>query len=278
MRAIWNWPRFDLERDAWIAARPGGAVVGYAWVWGPRRPHADYDGFLGLEPADSQPGVGEALLERLEARALAAAEDAGLAGRVAVVVWSSSRDAVKRELLEARGFAQVRTYYRMERLLDGPFESPRWPDEVRVSVFRRGVDDAELHDTLQEAFARHYRFMVEPLDEWSRRALDREEFAPELTFLVLHRDRAVAASCNYHMGQDGWVGILGVRDAWRHRGLATALLWHSFRAFQAVGARRACLGVDGENADNAPRLYERVGMRVTRHVHLYEKTLRPAAG
>jgi ribosomal protein S18 acetylase RimI-like enzyme len=53
------------------------------------------------------------------------------------------------------------------------------------------------------------------------------------------------------------VHVLGVRPAWRKRGLATALLRHIFRDFQQRGATRVGLGVDGENTTGAVRLYER---------------------
>ena len=75
------------------------------------------------------------------------------------------------------------------------------------------------------------------------------------------------------IGEAGWVGILGVRLSWRRRGLATALLQHSFRDFRARGATRVGLGVDAENTTGAVRLYERVGMQVVRRDDTYEKTL-----
>jgi ribosomal protein S18 acetylase RimI-like enzyme len=67
--------------------------------------------------------------------------------------------------------------------------------------------------------------------------------------------------------------VLGVRPQWRRRGVATALLRHSFRDFRDRGATRVGLGVDGENTTGAVRLYERVGMRVVRRNDTYEKTL-----
>lgn len=67
--------------------------------------------------------------------------------------------------------------------------------------------------------------------------------------------------------------VLGVRPLWRRRGLAKALLRHSFRDFRDRGATRVGLGVDGENTTGAVRLYEHVGMRVVRRTDTYEKTL-----
>jgi ribosomal protein S18 acetylase RimI-like enzyme len=73
--------------------------------------------------------------------------------------------------------------------------------------------------------------------------------------------------------QFGWIGSLGVRRPWRRRGLATALLLHSFRDFRERGGTRVGLGVDGENTTGAVRLYESVGMHVARRSDIYEQTL-----
>jgi ribosomal protein S18 acetylase RimI-like enzyme len=66
-----------------------------------------------------------------------------------------------------------------------------------------------------------------------------------------------------HLGDPdlGWVGTLGVRPAWRRRGLGEALLRAAFAELYARGRRRVGLGVDTENVSGALRLYERVGMR-----------------
>jgi mycothiol synthase len=50
-------------------------------------------------------------------------------------------------------------------------------------------------------------------------------------------------------------------------------LRHSFRDFQARGATRVGLGVDGENTTGAVRLYEQVGMQPVRRSDTYEKQL-----
>jgi mycothiol synthase len=67
----------------------------------------------------------------------------------------------------------------------------------------------------------------------------------------------------------GWVGILGVRPPWRRRGIALALLLHSFAVFRERGCTRVGLGVDAESTTGALELYERAGM----HVHRCQDTL-----
>ncbi len=68
----------------------------------------------------------------------------------------------------------------------------------------------------------------------------------------------------------GWVDILAVRRPWRRRGLALALLLHSFHELRARGRPRVGLGVDAENLTGAVRLYERAGMAPTQQHDVYE--------
>jgi mycothiol synthase len=71
----------------------------------------------------------------------------------------------------------------------------------------------------------------------------------------------------------GWVHTIGVRRPWRGRGIGESLLRHSLAAFAARGLTKAGLGVDSENETGATRLYERVGMRVSRRYDSFRKVL-----
>ena len=90
-----------------------------------------------------------------------------------------------------------------------------------------------------------------------------EGFDPGLWFVV--RDGpgvAAVCRCEGERRSGGYVAMLGVRPAWRKRGLGLALLRHAFREFHRRGERRVTLGVDSENETGATRLYERAGMHV----------------
>src|SRR5262245_45862773 len=69
IRFIWGWPGLDLARDAWVATS-NQVVIGYAFVWGPRKPESDYDSRLLLRLPDFPSDVGARLLDRMEARVL----------------------------------------------------------------------------------------------------------------------------------------------------------------------------------------------------------------
>jgi ribosomal protein S18 acetylase RimI-like enzyme len=71
----------------------------------------------------------------------------------------------------------------------------------------------------------------------------------------------------------GWIGSLGTRRAWRKRGLASALLVASMRAFQAAGLEYAGLAVDAENPTGALGLYESLGFKPYMRNMTFHKTL-----
>ena len=79
--------------------------------------------------------------------------------------------------------------------------------------------------------------------------------------------------CDLDPGE-GWVGVLGVRRPWRRRGLATALLYASFREIRSRGKPMAKLGVDAANPTGATRLYESVGMRIVNEFAAYRLIVR----
>lgn len=68
---------------------------------------------------------------------------------------------------------------------------------------------------------------------------------------------------------------LGVRKAYRRRGLGQAMLLHTFRALQQQGIPATYLFVDAANKTGATRLYQRVGMREELEITHYEIELRP---
>ncbi len=73
----------------------------------------------------------------------------------------------------------------------------------------------------------------------------------------------------------GWINMLGVRRAWRKRGVGKALLQHSFSLLQSIGMRQVGLDVDSENITGALRLYESVGLRTVRRAVTFLNELRP---
>jgi mycothiol synthase len=203
---------------------------------------------------------------------LAAGEAHGADGVVRVVVQGN--DEVLRGVVEHAGWRLVRQSYRMLIQLSDALPEPQWPAGISSRTMEPGEEE-RIYEANNDAFADHWDFHPQPLDQWRAYAFGRENFDPTLVWLAEDEGELSGFSLNvWHSSGDpefGWVEILGVRPQWRRRGLATALLHQSFRDFRRRGARRVGLGVDAENTTGAVRLYERVGMQVARRNDTYEK-------
>ena len=241
-------------------AERGGKVVGYLDFFTEDDEHFVADvRTLEREAAD-------VLIDTAERRA------AG--GRIHGVVHGD--DELMRATYENGGYTLVRHSFQMRIELDGEVPKPQWPDGLVVRNFRPG-DAERVCAAQQDAFADHWDFHPQSFEQWRVFTIDRHDFDPSLWWLVEDGDQLVAVALNWwHASGDpefGWVQILGVRPAWRRRGLATALLQQSFRTFRERGATRVGLGVDAENTTGAVGLYERAGMRPIRRNDIYEKRL-----
>jgi ribosomal protein S18 acetylase RimI-like enzyme len=188
--------------------------------------------------------------------------------------WSTN-DALFREL-EERGYRLVRNSHRMEIDLSEQPELPSWPEGIEARAYRTG-DEKVLYEMQQEVFEDSWENIAIPYDEWAHWLLQPPMFVPDLWFLALgDGEPAGFAICHPHPDSPdlGWVGILGVRRAWRRRGLGRALLLKAFEEFRSRGLPRAGLGVDAESLTGAHRLYERAGMHVAARYDIYERDLR----
>jgi mycothiol synthase len=117
-----------------------------------------------------------------------------------------------------------------------------------------------------------------PFEEWwhFRTAFNQPE--PELWLLAMDGDEvagmALVASQRAGEPSLGWISSVGVLRPWRRRGLALAILLHSFHLLAERGKPRAGLAVDSQSLTGATRLYEKAGMRVVREFYDYERVIR----
>ena len=233
-------------------------------------------GYLDVYAEDSGrfPADARTLDPEVEAALLAEAEAIGREkGATVVRAFVQGDDPVLREVLEEVGWQPIRYSFQMRIDLGEDPPEPIWPDGLSPRNLRPGEEE-RVYEANMDAFADHWEFERTSFEEWSEFALT-HSFDPSLWWLVEDGEELAAYSLNsWHFSGDpqfGWIGNLGVRKPWRRRGLATALLRHSFRDFRGRGATRVGLGVDGENTTGAVRLYESVGMHVARRNDTYEK-------
>jgi mycothiol synthase len=266
----WARLRFEREQDSWIV-EAGEAPVAYASVWA-ERPHVDFRGDAVVHPDHWGRGIGALLVDLMEGRARETAaftSDAEVLLHT-VIPRSDGRGA---RLLQARGYMRVRTFLRMAVELDEIRGEPPTPSGISIQRLRRSRDERAFFDTMVEAFHGGWRSDPGPFDEWAHR-LTLPDFDPSLWLLAWNGSEVAGALEGRPVdGELGWIKNLGVRPAYRRRGIGSALLEHSFAAFKQRGCSQVELGVDSANETRATALYERAGMRLTRSFDFYAKSL-----
>lgn len=253
----------DLANDTWLFEENGG-LVALGWV----EKHDDTGVAIGIVHREWRGrGLGTELVDRSEERLRAVG-----VGRVHAVTLAP--DVAADPLLTARGYREVRRFWEMtiELAADAP-PAPQLPEGFRIEPFSAEQAHA-FHAALEEAFAEHWEYQPTPFEQWWERQAAKPDHDPSLWFLIRTDEDVVAATRNDpERSGGGWIGAIGVRPAWRGRGLARALLLQSFGEFHRRGQRRVGLGVDSENPSGATNLYESVGMVVDSEQVVWEKKL-----
>jgi len=283
IRNEWLSPGFDPQRDIRLVIAPDGKMVGYVetwttfkppvhpWLWG--RVHPDYGG----------KGIGTYMLKWAEYRVKQVMDDLPPDLRFAPRVGAFVQAAGSKKLFENMGYRYIRSSYDMLIEMNAPPPSPAWPQDINLRAYDSNRDIEMVFLADQDIFRDHFGFVEETLEAGLPRfrhfLTEYEGFDPSLWFLAMDGEQLAGMSlCRPNALEDTQVGhvqVLGVRRAWRKRGLGLALLRHSFSEFYRRGKRKVNLGVDAENLTGALRLYEKAGMRVQRQFDLFEKELRP---
>jgi mycothiol synthase len=250
----------QYSKETWVWEEDGRIVASASFGV-----HGDTANVRGIV-ADKGRGIGAEIVERGEA--FAAAE-----GVTKVFAAAAEPDAAARELLESRGYREVRRFYEMSIELTEPPSPPVLPAGLVLDGLRDGEYRA-FYEALNEAFAEHWEWHPDPFEKWleRRRGQHRDDDGP-IWFVVRDGDELAAVTRNdLSVAGGGYVGAIGVRPAWRGKGLAKALLQRTFAEFWRRGTTRVSLDVDAQNETGAVRLYERVGMQVDSCGVAFEKS------
>jgi mycothiol synthase len=249
----------DGQPRAWVVldAPPGDVRVIRVWTSG------------GVDPQWRGRGIGGALVAWATARARQKLAESGkdAPGRIAAFIEDHRADALA--LHAAAGFTPIRYFTDMRRDLAQPLPEVTVPEGLRIVPWSDELDDA-VRVAHNEAFADHWGSEPRTPEAWQ---VGRAKFAPQWSHVAV--DAATGEVAGYAVSgryeQDwavagytsGYTELLGVRRAWRGRGLAPALLAAAMRSYQADGMQYAELDVDTENPSGAHGLYARLGYEVT---------------
>jgi GNAT superfamily N-acetyltransferase len=290
-----EWPLTvaDMERDfahlvncdPWqdiILAEVDGEMVGWGHThWyqevGGHRLHHLY-GYV--VPAWRRRGIGTAILGWQEARQRAVAATLPQEERTFYQGELSDTEVAVRQLMERSGYAIVRRWHEMVRLLSEEIQDVALPDGLEV---RPATPDQyrRIWDAENEAFRDHWGFSEPKEEEYLRWvedpvvmqpalwqiAWDGDEIAGQVKGFINHKENEI------HGRLRGYCEFISVRRPWRKRGLATALIHRTLRLLKEQGMTEAALGVDTENLSGALRLYESCGFRPVKSGAVYRKPL-----
>ena len=270
----WETDGFDVTRDAFVVVTQDGKIIGYEEVSDYQaHAHLDADGYV--HPKFKGLGVGTALLHAAETRAQEHLAMAEPDLRVFLRATTDNKDETGKAMFANEGYSVIRYHWRMEVNLTEAPQPVVFPAGIELRPFIREEHARAVWEAENEAFRDHWGSHDSTFAEWTHRKLEREEYAPELWMIAWDGDQVAGFSQNRFRAGIGWVGTLGVRRAWRKRGLGHALLTHSFGEFYKRGKTTIGLGVDASNPTGATRLYQCAGMYAASEFVTFEKELRP---
>jgi mycothiol synthase len=272
--------RMDPAEDL-LLAEVDGLLVAYAEAgW-----EQDNDGGRNytvwgqVDPAWRRRGLGAALLAWNETRQqeVAAAHPADIDRRLQG--WANEGEIGRIALLERNGYQVVRYGFEMERAALDDLPQVTLPDGLEIRPARES-DLRRVWELEVEVFRDHFGAIDDTEDAFERLRTDPTRDI-SLWVLVWHGEELVGqvlnrinAAANAEMGLlRGRVNSVGVRRAWRRRGLAYAMVVASLTILRDAGMTSASLGVDAENPHGALGIYERAGFAVARRERVYRKPL-----
>jgi mycothiol synthase len=270
-------PDYVPERDAFVFATDAGRIVGFGDLT-----HIDDSGRVYvrgyIHPDFLRRGLGTDYVRRVQSHALELTQHLSAETPVFVQHYDLDNNAGFTALMEREGFHLIRRFYRM--MIDTlPETKPALPDGLTLRPFDIERDAQAVHETVVDSFRDHWGGAhTMPYEKWRHYTLEKPDFDPSLWLVAYDGDDIAGVCLCSVMGESmpdlGYVNTLGVRRAWRRRGLGESLLRHAFVMFGERGFKRVALGVDASSKTNAVSLYERAGMYVFQQRVAYRKVLR----
>ena len=275
-------PMLDAEKDVLVLDRSDGAGLAGARdvrVTGRGDEAEPIFESWGVVADDAPPGAFTALLQAAIARASAIVRQRG--ARTGVLQTRCDvLNVSTREALEANGLRSVRELWTIVRpTLDGLAE-PQFPADSQVRAYRPG-DAAGWVAAFNDAFADHFGgWMGMSLAHWAHETSSRT-FKPKISLVAWDHDE-IAGFGHFRINdelnalrgrREGMMRYIGVRPAWRRRGLARALTRAGLLALREQGMESCVSGVDGTNTTGAHMLYLEEGFEVRERELLYRISL-----
>ena len=259
---------FDAGADSLVAVTDDGRIDawGFTTLSPSRETLVRSIVFGGVRPEARGRGLGRQLVAWHEARGLQqlASSTAPLPGWI--MAYAETRVPAAISTFEHAGFAIRRYYLELRRDLAEPIQSRPLADGLSLVPWTPDLDEA-VREARNDAFRDHWGSQSVTEENWSTYATS-PHTRRDLSVLAVTDEGEVAAFVTTSVTEDDWagqgfssgyIGLVGVRRAWRGRGLAPSLLGSAMALMKDAGLEKAVLDVDAENPSGALGLYEGVG-------------------
>ena len=280
LRHLWfDHPGVRHETDSIAAFSNDGSLLGAAAVFARDAPTAVARAFIpGAVRADQRRrGIGTFLLRRAEERARALLDHVpdDLARQIDCEAPATAADRIA--LFETLGFRRARSFRTMRRDLVEPITSRSLPAGLRFATWTPDLDE-ETRLAHNDAFRDHWGSDPLTPERWRHFVADAPGFRPDCSWLAVEGATVAGYTLanvtdNADGERIGWLGTIGVRRAWRQRGIAAALIARSLASFAAAGATHAGLDVDAENPTGAVSVYSSLGFQAGDESIIYSKRI-----
>jgi ribosomal protein S18 acetylase RimI-like enzyme len=276
---VYGEPGYDPHSNVRLWHDGDGRLVGNAEVWPPKGGRGEAVDpaiffWLKIHPELRDGELEDEAFAWALGRATALQAERGEPLRLHFVLRDkeSHRDGA----LRARGFAPVRYFLRMGREIAqgvaAPELGPGW--SIRAGELSDEAY-AQLHN---DVWVDHFGYQPWAAED-VRHHRQEASYRAELDLIAYAPDGTAAGFCWCSLqplaeasgAPEGYIGLLGVRRAYRNAGVGRALLREGMHRLAATGATRARLGVDGASPTGAPHLYTKEGFTTLYTRILYER-------
>lgn len=180
--------------------------------------------------------------------------------------WSPSHAAERIANFERHGYHVARYFSTLSRQVAGA-AAPSPPAGVALADWNDELNGRAIFEAHVEAFLDHWGSVPADWRAWQRDYVGNPHTRLDLSVVALAGNDVVGYSLNQVYPEDarvrglteGYLGTIGVRRAWRRKGVATALILDSIRRFAEAGFDNATLTADADSLTGAFELYQRLG-------------------
>lgn len=263
-----------LATDTICAANASGQLIASALVTLDLHLKQECRAFLEgtVHPDYRARGLGDFILNWMQARsrqAFAAITD-HRPRVLRIDVYDKRDDAIA--LYKRHGFRFALAEDEMRRDLNDPVPTNALPSGM--TFFNWSPQNAGLFfKVYEEAFRDRPGFPGWNEETWRHALTGQNEFRADLSLLATEGNEPVAFAVCAVESDEGWIVQIGVRPAWRKRGLAGVVLSELLRRFKTEGLHYALLEVSIDNPQ-AASVYQRLGFVHTKRFTSFQKRIR----